>query len=158
MPITKRVVSLFRQSDGRQRLAERAQRRINDVDTLCKNVLYPALLVLRGGGDGLSEYIEPLREHVDREFFVRLWADLDLDETETRIRWLKAIEPVAKRLLDRAPRALPLPVSRRLELTVRAYSLYLGALNKNFPDYFESKYGRERKDEAQLFVSEEVAQ
>ena len=131
----------------RDRLAQRAQQRIDDAGTLRKRVLRPALQALFQAGpekidftdDRPAAWLALLEGEVDQVFFDHLWRDADQDEEEAQLRWQRELFDLAGRLLTLAQERVPLSSARQYRAWSASERVLYGAARKAFPDIFARK-------------------
>lgn len=132
VPIPTPVLDVFATAEGRERLWSMAQLRIELVATLRLKVLKPALLALVQGAPEklnfddrrMDRYLEALDAAVDREFFRRLFADVDVPTDDAQASFKYWARTLAKALLDEAIDATPLPSARRYRAIAKAESVF----------------------------------
>jgi CRISPR system Cascade subunit CasA len=131
----------------RDRLAQRAQQRIQHVADAKKKVLKPALVHLLQAGPDKADYsderpnrwLAQLEGEVDRIFFDRLWRDADLSESEAQAVWQRELVEVAEKILLEAQLRVPLPSARRYRAWSASERVFHGSARKTFPDIFPTK-------------------
>ena len=116
--------------------------RIEDAGTVRDLVLRSALLALAQGApdeiDFRDRRVAPLLalfdRRVDHDFFDRLWDEWGLPDPERRAHWGRYLRDLARTLLGRAERSLPVPLARRYPAVAWAWMILEGGFRKHFPE------------------------
>ena len=160
--VRKEVIRLFGRPSERERLAKRAQARVEEAATVQKLVLWPALIaLLQGGADAgrlspdqtrkLSEkagrWTRAFDAAVDDLFFEELWDSLDAEEEEARRQWQERLYRLAETQLRDAVSACPLPSIRRYRAVSRAEAIFYGSARKKLQTLFPPSEDKEKTDE-----------
>ncbi len=117
LPMPERVRRLMSSADGRNSLAQRATDRIEQVRRLQSEALWPALRTLiqadtkspNAKDHRPGRWIEQHQRDVDRVFFDRLWADVELNDDDSDRSWQFLIVELGKRCMNTAIRSVPIP-------------------------------------------------
>lgn len=154
--VPSRICTMMDTPNGRDRLAQDAQRQIKIADTARKKVLRFALCVVSQGAPetGLNfkdqrpeKWLSRFQQAIDQIFFERLFAQLDMDEDDAADAWARELIDLAREQLDDAIRSTPQPSIRRYRVESAAYATFFGCAKKNFPDlYSESTKGADHAE------------
>ena len=146
LDLPARVVRRLAADDGDDRLRKRAQSQMRMAADAAGKALRPALIILVQGGpaepswskpsnDSLTRpHLEDFDARVDRVFFDRLWATLELDEAPARRSWAGVLADLARGVLAAAVERAPRSDLSRIMAHARARNLLEGSLHKQFPD------------------------
>lgn len=135
VPIPGHVRRRLMEGKIRQKLGERAQRRIEFVGTVQKSALRPALCSLfQGDPENLDfrdgrpgPWLDRHDERVDRIFFERLWEQANLPSEEAVRLWEEEVLDIAGAVLEEAIRRASVPEPRRYRGWAGAERLFAGA-------------------------------
>jgi CRISPR system Cascade subunit CasA len=150
VPLPKRIRGMLGRSaspSGRDRLARTATTRVQDVATVRKKVLKPALQALYQAGpnkldftdDRPAKWLSMLESEVDQVFFEHLWRDVDATETDAQRTWQSELYALAQRILRLAQKRIPLPSVRRYRACAASERVLHGAVRNTFPDIFAQR-------------------
>ena len=140
LPIPASARKLFMLEEERDRLAQQAKERVEDVGTLKSKALRPALLDLVQGGPAqrnmkdkrIDPWSQVFEQRIDDVFFPELWATLDQPQDEAQHAWQRLIISIGENVLHHAEQALPIPTARRYRGLAVAERTYRSAVVKNF--------------------------
>ena len=140
LPIPKEARKHFVFDIERADLARRTKERVEDVATLMKKALRPALLDLIQGGpekqnrkdNRTDTWQAAFTQRIDDIFFSELWETLEQPQEDARRAWRQTIEQIGLNILHEAERALPVPTARRYRAVAIAERTYRHAMTKYF--------------------------
>lgn len=152
LEIPGKVAALLLTADGRDALARTARERVDKVATVRLSMLKPAILILLQGApdklnfkdDRADRWLERLDAEVDREFFERLWEDLDTEPDDARARWEKWLLELARTALRDAIESAPAPDARRYRCIASAERALEGAARKHLANAFPKEVSSEQ--------------
>ncbi len=129
--------------DQRDQLANFSRRRIEASATVRRFVLSPALRVLLQGApdnvnqkdDRIRRWLDAWDAEVDGVFFLRLWEDAELDDTEADRRWERVVLDLALTQLKEAIGSVPLPAARRYKAIAVSERVFYASRRKHFPEF-----------------------
>jgi CRISPR system Cascade subunit CasA len=125
----------------RKRLGKRAQARVKRADDVQSQLLYPAIAILLGSGEGedvdyedVAPWIDRFDRAVDDRFFEALWTSVeeDMDEAEAKAHWESILWDEAEPIFEDAERSTPIADARRWRARSRARSLFYGQVRTVF--------------------------
>jgi len=143
--VPARICTMLGTLDGRNRLAEDAERRIKVADIVGKKVLRFALCVVSQGAPETrlnfkdqrpAKWLSRFHKAVDHIFFERLFDQLDMDEDEAADAWARELIDLAQEQLDDAIRSIPQPAILRYRVESAANGVFFSCARKNFPDLY----------------------
>jgi CRISPR system Cascade subunit CasA len=152
VPVPEGGIKVLRRSNGRAELGKLAAERVELAAIVQRKVLRPALCaLLQGGGEKLDlddrradRWIERLDAAIEREFFERLWADLDGDRASASRRWAKRVVALAEAQLRDAIESAPIPSARRYRAIAAAEGMFHGGARNHVSIAFDEQ---EKTDE-----------
>ncbi len=147
IPIPGKIVRSLKRLEGRTSLAGIAKRRVDMAATLSDSVLTLPLKSLGLYGKALQNWLSLLDQKIDEIFFDQLWAEADLEPTESDRCWQRLIVDISKDILNEAIESTPMPGVRRYRLISKAQGLFAACCRKQFPDLDQSSHRSEEKDE-----------
>ena len=144
IPIPARAKDIFSSPEQHEKMAARAESRVQDAATMNKKVLQPALLTLfqcapekinwkDRRADTWRSQFETL---VDRDFFDRLWTEMAKDLEESQLCWRQFLLACGQKILAAAEKAVALPAARRYKAIAAGERVFNGAVRKQFSDLF----------------------
>ncbi len=148
LPVPAKVTGLFRQAEGRKKVAELAAKRVETVAIVQRKVLNPAVLTLVQGApenklnfkdERAAPWLKKLDRTVDAVFFERLWADLGRDEERAHRDWARLVLDFAKAELRDAIESAPVPEARRYRAIAEAEAVFEGAARRNLSIAYEQE-------------------
>lgn len=130
--------------EGLEALAVMAQRRIDIVAMVDREILNPALCTLLQGGPEKVRFDDKRARRwrdrfdaaVDDDFFPWLWEAVRAPEG-SEVRWVKRLYDLARAQLEDAIRSAPIPDARRHRAVAAAERIFAGAFRNRFPDAFQ---------------------
>lgn len=126
---------LFGSESDLKRLGKRARTRVQQADAVQRQLLYPAISILLGSGEGedvdfedVTPWIDRFDRAVDDRFFEALWTSVeeDMDASEARAHWESILWDEAEPIFKDAERSTPIADARRWRARSRARSLFYG--------------------------------
>jgi CRISPR system Cascade subunit CasA len=151
LPIPRAVRQRLGSVDGRTGIGQAAKRRVEVVAEARRSVLGPAVRSLlsgssdqkrpgkRKGPDPAARWLTALDREIDAVFFDDLWASLDLPAEEAETRWQKKVVDAARKQLEDAKRAAPIPSIRRYRAEAEADRIFEGSARTRLPMAFERR-------------------
>jgi CRISPR system Cascade subunit CasA len=144
VPVPAKAARIFGEPSRREKLALRAEQRVEVAAIVQRNVLYPALRALLSAGSDeqvdsgrLRRWTDAFDAAVDDVFFEDLWEAIDLPPEQARRRWEQRLHRFARQQLEDAIGACPLPSIRRYRAISTAESIFHGAVRNNLTELFE---------------------
>ncbi len=132
---------LFGSESERKRIGKRAKARVKRADDVQSRLLYPAISILLGSGEGedvdyedVAPWLDRFDRAVDDRFFEALWASVeqDLDETEAKAHWESILWDLAEPVFADAERSTPIADARQWRARSRARSVFYGQARSVF--------------------------
>ena len=126
---------LFGTESERKRIGKRARTRVKRADDVQSRLLYPAISILLGSGEGedidyedVVPWIDRFDRVVDDRFFDALWTSVeqDMDETEAKAHWESILWDEAEPVFADAERSTPIADARVWRARSRARSVFYG--------------------------------
>ena len=136
---------LLGQPDGRATLGRRASLAVDRAATMRSKVLYPALKQVALGGEVGPDRFDV---RVDEVFFDTLFASVQDDDKEARLRWDGTLHDMAWQELQVAIDRCSVPIARRYRAISDAEGMFRGCLRKQFPDFVRHVDSRHRGTDA----------
>lgn len=144
VPVPAKAARIFGEPSRREKLALRAQQRVEVAATVQRNVLYPALRALLSAGSDeqvdsarLRRWTDAFDAAIDDVFFDDLWDAIDRPPQQARRRWEERLHRFARQQLENAIGACPLPSIRRYRAISTAESIFHGAARNQLTELFE---------------------
>jgi CRISPR system Cascade subunit CasA len=132
---------LFGTESERKRLGKRAKARVKRADDVQSRLLYPAIAILLGSGEGedvdyedVAPWIDRFDRAVDDRFFEALWTSVEeeMDEAEATAHWESILWDEAEPIFEDAERSTPIADARRWRARSRARSVFYGQARSVF--------------------------
>lgn len=140
VPVSKKAVHLFSDPTDRERLGNRAEKRVRIVADVRKRVLYPAVAALVSSGrdgkvdwDQAEPWFEGFEKAIDDRFFEALWASVEMEETEAERQWQRIVQEEAERQFEEAERSVPLASIHSWQARSKARSIFEGSCRRVLP-------------------------
>ena len=145
VPIPNKALKRLGKKSERERLARRAEARIKLADKVQRNVMYPAIGTLLGGGDtdaidsdDVSPWLSAFDDAVNTVFFDRLWASVDVDEGEAARDWAQFLWQEAQAQFSNAAQHAPTSSTRFWRARSAARSVFYGSARNVLSMLFDS--------------------
>lgn len=134
IPIPPRAGKRLQSQEGLAELAARASAQVTAAATAQRRVLHPALCTLLQKGaekldfrdDRTRPWLEAMDREVDDAFFEVLWESAEDPSEEADRRWQTRLRDMARKQLDDALQAAPVPVTLRPKAEARAELMFQG--------------------------------
>jgi len=153
IPVPPDVSRLFLSGESeRERIRNRAERRIGRVHDVERNVLFPSLASLLSAGEDrdidygdVSHWIDRFDSAVDEVFFAELWRSFreQMSPSRAQLDWQTTLEEIAEDELERAIDECPMPSVLRYRAITAAESVFWSAIAEQLPAYYEEHFGDE---------------
>lgn len=142
LPIPPKAQGWLAEPSQREKLAHRAQEFLKASREVEKALRF-ALITMGEGGpantdikrEGIAGWVSDTERAFNQQWQVRyfpaLWALLDEDDDAASLHWVATIRPLAERLLDAAPKRMPILAARYYRAICRAHGAFFGKLKKS---------------------------
>ena len=150
---------LFRKGPERDRLAKLSNEGLADAKAMQNSVLKSSVIALLEGGPEqlnfdkrevsawLTDAVKQFSEAWSADYFPWLWRMAEQQDADAaRLEWLEALRNKAKAVLDDAIARYPARAGRRYRSRVKAEGVFVGCLNKTFPQLKEARHDTNRPD------------
>jgi len=143
VPVPDSASSWLREKSRREKLAQRARDRVEQVAEVRTSVLYPSIGTLLGGGDtdaiefdDVGPWLDALDRTVDARFFESLWASVEMSDTEALEQWQSLLWTEAQLQFEDAEDHAPASSTRYWRARSSARSIFHGAARNILPYAF----------------------
>jgi len=145
VPVPAAASRWLREKSRREKLAQRARSRVEQVTQVRRSVLYPAIGTLLGGGDtdaidfeDVAPWLDAFDRAVDARFFESLWASVEMSDSEALKQWQSLLWEEAQTQFEDAKDHAPSSSTRYWRARSSARSIFHATardtLKYAFPD------------------------
>jgi len=147
LPVPQPVLGMLETPEGRDRLAEMSESRLQICQQVRNNLLNRALCVItQGAPEGRLDFrdsktrpwLSVLDREIDAIYFDRLFAQVERNKEEADLEWTRELLELAEEQLEDAIESIPQPSLRRYRIECAARRVFHGSARKAFPDLFKN--------------------
>ena len=156
IPITKKTRRLLSREEDKAQLARLAQKRIQEASQTRKDMLYPALFLLKENDEEMQVTIKQFDTYVDSFFFEDLWLEIEAEperQEEVKIEWLIKLRSLALKLLRQAATNSPQNPLKHYRNLAKAELHFSKKANKIFPDTKQGNLSPAMTKKSQIHLS-----
>lgn len=143
VPVPASATKWLHEEQGRKLLARRARHRVELAAEVRRQVLYPAIGTLLGGGDmnaieagDVRPWIDAFDQAVDTQFFESLWASVQMGRHEALKQWQTILWEEALEQFDNAEDHAPSSSTRYWRALSNGRSIFYGTARTHLPYAF----------------------